>query len=164
MKKPLINLEELEYKTLQHGESFEAQMASVAGHIGATKLGYRVVMVPPGKKAWPYHAHYLNEEMFFILEGTGLLRHAGEEYPLKTGDFIASPADPEQPHQIINNSEGTLKYLCVSTMEEPDLFVYPDSEKFGVLAGSAPGGPKEDRTFSIFSRKAYGVDYWDGEN
>ena len=56
-----------------------------------------------------------------------------------------------------------LKYLCISTMLEPDVVLYPDSKKFGVLAGSAPGGDKADRTFEIFAKTDSGVPYWDGE-
>jgi len=44
-------------------------MAAIANLIGAKKLGYRMTVVPPGKKAWPYHAHLVNEEelSFMIL-------------------------------------------------------------------------------------------------
>ncbi|MFO1351583.1 MAG: cupin domain-containing protein [Gammaproteobacteria bacterium] len=163
-KPPIINIADLEYVEQKHGKSFAARFGFVAQRIGAQKLGYRVVVVPPKKRAWPYHAHSVNEEMFFILEGEGMLRHAGQEYPLRSGDFIASPADPNSPHQIINTSNRELKYLAVSTMLEPEVSIYPDSGKFGVFAGSAPGGAKEKRTFSIISRKKYEVDYWDGED
>jgi hypothetical protein len=31
-------------------------------------------------------------------------------------------------------------------MIEPDVVVYPDSGKIGIFVGSAPGGPRENRT------------------
>ncbi len=41
---------------------------------------------------------------------------------------------------------------------------YPDSGKFGVFAGAAPGGSKDKRTFSVFAKKTDAIDYWDGED
>jgi hypothetical protein len=58
---------------------------------------------------------------------------------------------------------GPLRYLCVSTMEQPDIGIYPDSGKFFVLAGSPPGGDKDKRSFTHIGRLADAVDYWDGE-
>jgi uncharacterized cupin superfamily protein len=110
----------------------------------------------------PYHSHYVNEEMFFILEGEGTLRHAGEEQPVRAGDFIASPADPEQPHQIVNTSDADLKYLCVSTAAAPEICLYPDSDKFGVYKRN-PGDPNDPTTFVHLGRASQCLDYFDGE-
>lgn len=52
--KPFININDLEYTTQhQHGDKFAARFAPVATLIGARKLGYRMTVVPPGKKAYP---------------------------------------------------------------------------------------------------------------
>jgi hypothetical protein len=56
-----------------------------------------------------------------------------------------------------------LRYLCFSTMVEPDVTVYPDSGKVGIFGGAAPGGPKEERTLSKFLRGDAEVGYYDGE-
>jgi hypothetical protein len=48
-------------------------------------------------------------------------------------------------------------------MVEPEVMVYPDSGKVGVFGGAAPGGPKEERTFSKFLRGDAEVGYYDGE-
>lgn len=163
MLKPIINIATLAMKEFGHGEHYQAKACAVGPLIGAKKLGYRVVEVPPGKRAWPYHAHLVNEEMIFVIEGEGTLRHADHEYRVHPGDFIASPADANQPHQLINTSSQPLRYLVVSTMMEPDVFLYPDSDKFGMLAGSAPGGEMSERSFYFFGRKKDQIDYWDGE-
>ena len=163
MTKPIVNLDELEYAEFGKGDRFGATRASVSTRIGATKLGYGVVRLKPGKRAWPYHSHHVNEEMFYILEGSGTLRHADEEYPVRAGDFICSPADPQQPHQIVNTSDQDLSYIALSTEEPTDVFLYPDSDKYGVWHGD-----KQDReapsNFVVFARKHSAVDYWDGEN
>jgi len=162
MPKPVINLDALDYQSFGHGATFKASRGGVGDRIGSQKLGYGVVLLEPGKRAWPYHAHIANEEMFFVLEGEGTLRHAGEEYPIRTGDFIASPADPEQPHQIVNTSNAPLKYLCVSTMEDPEICLYPDSDKYGAYSGS-PRDADNPRRFFVWGRERDGLQYWDGE-
>lgn len=165
MTKPILNVKDIEWQSHEHGDAFEAEFGPIAARIGAEKLGYRLNRVPPGKKAWPFHAHYANEEMFFILEGSGVLRHGDEQHPITAGDFIAAPAGgPDTGHQIINNSSKDLRYLCVSTMDVPDVCIYPESEKFSVMVGAAPGGAKDKRVFSHIGKVPDNVDYWLDEN
>jgi hypothetical protein len=64
---------------------------------------------------------------------------------------------------MTNTSSQPCRYLVISTMQEPDIGVYPDSDKVGVFAGAAPGGLAELRTLSGFFRRSAAVDYWDGE-
>ena len=162
MSKPFINIDELEYSEFGRGERFHAQRAPVSTQIGARKLGYSIVKLQPGKRAWPYHSHHVNEEMFYILDGQGTLRHADEEYPIRAGDFICSPPDPHQPHQIINTSDQELTYVALSTLEPTDVFLYPDSNKYGVWHGNVRDLDAPD-SFFVFARKETAVDYWDGE-
>lgn len=162
MTKPIINLDELEYTEFGKGENFKARRGPVSARIGGKNLGYAVVRLEPGKRAWPYHAHHVIEEMFYILDGEGTLRHAGEEYAVRAGDFISSPADPKQAHQIINTSDAELSYIALSTMEEADVMQYPDSGKYGVWHGPS-GDPRAEDSFIVFARKETAVDYWDGE-
>lgn len=162
MSKLIINKEDLEFSDFGKGEQFGAQRAEVAAKIGASKLGYGIVRLAPGKRAWPYHSHYVNEEMFYVISGTGTLRHADEEFPIRAGDFICAPADPQQPHQIINSSNDELTYLALSTKESTDVFLYPDSDKYGVWHGQNRD-PADPGNFYVFARKSTAVDYWDGE-
>lgn len=163
MPKPVINIDELEYTTFGRGEKFRADRAPVATRIGGEKLGYAVIRLAPGKRAWPYHSHRAVEEMFYVLSGTGTLRHAGEEYPLRAGDFVCSPADPQQPHQIVNTSDDELTYIALSNQPESDVMHYPDSGKYGVWHGDASDG-QSSNNFLLFAREETAVDYWDGES
>ena len=67
-------------------------------------------------------------------------------------------------HQLFNEGSEVLRYLVFSTMEEPDVVVYPDSKKVGVFAGAAPGGDKAARTLLTYLPLASEVDYWSGED
>lgn len=160
--KPIINLDELEFAEFGKGKKFGAARAPVSTQIGASRLGYAVIRLEPGKRAWPYHSHYVIEEMFYVLEGEGTLRHADEEYPIRAGDFICSPADPNQPHQIINTSDAPLTYIALGTEDRADVFLYPDSGKYGVWHGTKKDLDAPD-SFMVFARKETAVDYWDGE-
>jgi uncharacterized cupin superfamily protein len=162
MSRPVINLDQLEFKQFGKGDKFEAERAPVSARVGAQKLGYSVIRVQPGMRAWPYHSHHAVEELFYILSGTGTLRHAGEEFPVRAGDFICSPADPEQPHQIINTSDEELSYIALSNQAATDVVLYPDSGKYGVWHGD-PKDPGNPANFRVYARRETAVDYWDGE-
>jgi len=163
MKSPIINLEDVAFLKRSHGESFECQIAPVGAEVESRKLGFNVTVVSPGKRAFPYHAHRGNEEMFFILEGEGSVRIAGAVHRIRKGDFISLPPGRASAHQIINDSKAPLRYLAVSTMEVPEVVEYPDSGKLGVMAGSLGGRPASEETIRHFTRLKDGVDYWDGE-
>jgi len=160
--KPIVNIDELEYAEFGKGEQFHAERAPVSTRIGASKLGYAVIRLAPGKRAWPYHAHYVIEEMFYVLDGEGTLRHADEEFPIRAGDFICAPADPAQPHQIINTSDAPLTYIALGNESDTDVFLYPDSGKYGVWHGKTRDLDAPD-SFLVFARKETAVGYWDGE-
>lgn len=69
MHQPILNLDQVQLETQQQGEWFEAKLGAIGSRLGAQKLGYRLTVLPPGKKAFPFHNHHVNEEMFFILAG-----------------------------------------------------------------------------------------------
>lgn len=160
----ILNISDIPLTDHDHRDDFAAKLGQFGPLIGLKQLGGRLVILPPGKKAWPYHNHHVNEEMFVILDGTGTLRLGGQEHPVKTGDVIACPAGgPETAHQLINTGDTELRYLAISTMLQPDIAEYPDSGKFLVMSGSAPGGDKNVRRLVHIGRPENTLDYWDGE-
>ncbi len=173
MPKPIINLDEIRYAPRPPdfapkgdlANRFEMSTGPVSRLIGGEKLGYNVTVIPPGKAAYPFHAHRFNEEMFFVLEGSGELRLGLEVHPIRSGDFIACPpGGPEAAHQIRNTGGEDLKFLAVSTMLSPELNEYPDSRKFGFYADLPAGGEGEVEYFSFQAREDTSLDYWDGED
>jgi uncharacterized cupin superfamily protein len=168
--KPIINLADIELAPLPAGvappesmaDRYAPRMGSISARIGAQKLGYNVTAVAPGKRAFPFHNHRVNEEMFFVLEGTGEVRIGEAVHPIRAGDVIACPpGGPEAAHQIANTGDVELKYLAVSTKTMPEIVEYPDSGKFGILA-EFPGAPGERPTgFRFVSRASESVPYWE---
>lgn len=171
MNKPIINIAEVELQpgsaaftaTGPAAERFEACTQMIGTRIGARNLGYNITEVPPGKRAFPLHNHRVNEEMFFILEGSGEVRVGEQTYSIRVGDIIACPpGGRETAHQIINNGLVPLRYLAVSTKLRPDIVEYPDSGKFAVL-GEPPDANGQSQDFLFIGRAGNEVGYWDGE-
>ena len=154
---------DLQWDEQSHGEQFGYRRKQLGSAAGGEKLGCSLYEVPPGRRAFPHHYHLANEEAIYVLEGSGTLRIGEEEIRVSEGDYVALPARAEAAHQLVNSSESVLRYLCFSTMIEPDVMVYPDSGKVGIFGGAAPGGPKAKRTFSKFLRGDAKVGYYDGE-
>ena len=123
--KPIMNVEDVEPISFGDGGRFEGEFRWISREIGAQKLGYNHVVLAPGKTAFPYHYHRGNEEAFFILVGSGLLRYGGEEFPLRAGDAIAYPTGSGSAHQITNNSDAELKYLAPAPNRVPRLRIIP---------------------------------------
>jgi uncharacterized cupin superfamily protein len=163
MKSRILNVENARFETWSHGERFAARIAWVGAALGSRKLGFNVTVVPPGKRAFPYHAHHANEEMFFILEGRGSVRIGSASHRIRKGDFISLPPGREWAHQIVNDSRVPLRYLAVSTMEVPEVAEYPDSGKLGVFTGTAPGHRPPKGALRLFTRLKDRVEYWEGE-
>ena len=43
MTKPILNISELEYKTMTNGDRFEARLGAIGSRLGAQKLGYNEI-------------------------------------------------------------------------------------------------------------------------
>jgi uncharacterized cupin superfamily protein len=143
---------------------FDARRGELSSRLGAQKLGYNLTAIPPGKAAFPRHCHHMNEEMFFVLDGTGEARVGGETYPIRAGDVVACPpGGPETAHQIRNTGTVELRYLAVSTKLSPEVAEYPDSGKFGVLSEFPADAGGQTRVFRFVGRESLAVGYWDGE-
>jgi len=162
--KPLINVDEVTLASKTHGQNFASRTGQIGPTIGMRQLGCRLVVAPPGRRAWPLHAHHANEEMFVVLAGTGTLRLGAETHAVRAGDVIACPAGgADTVHQLINSGADNLRYLAISTMREPEICEYPDSGKIIAVAGAAPGGDLAQRTLELCLRRQGELDYWDGE-
>jgi len=172
MPRPILNVDDVRFSARPPdfapkgdlAEQFEVRTGRISKLIGATKLGYNITVIPPGKAAYPFHSHRTNEEMFFVLEGRGEIRFGSETFPIRGGDFIACPpGGPEAAHQIRNTGAEELRFLAVSTTLSPEINEYPDSEKFGVYADFPASTKDRVEYFSFQGREGMNLDYWDGE-
>jgi uncharacterized cupin superfamily protein len=142
---------------------FGAEVASFGAQIGLKGLGVMQVTVQPGKRAFPFHNHLGNDEMFVILEGEGTYRFGAVEHAVVAGDVCGAPkGGPDTAHQLINTGTVVLRYLGISTMNDPDIAEYPDSGKFGAFA-VAPGENFMSAHLKHIGKREDAHDYWEGE-
>jgi len=156
-----VNTDDLEWTTYDHGDrQFERKQLGAAA--GGEELGASLYRVPAGKRLWVRHYHEGNEESIFVLEGGGTLYLGpdAEEHTIEPGAYVALPTGEESTHEIEAGEEG-LRLLMHSTMEEPDITIYPDRDMVGLYAGAAPGGDSEARSLSTYLDRDAEVGYWE---
>jgi uncharacterized cupin superfamily protein len=161
--KPIMNIADVPLRENGHGDRFQAKIGSFGRAIGSTGIGCMLHVVPPGKRAFPYHNHHGIHELFVVLEGEGEYRFGKETYPVRAGDVLAAPAGgAETAHQLINTGDKDLKYLGISTSVATEVVEYPDSGKFAVTSRFDWGNPAAGGIRYV-GRKETTIDYWDGE-
>lgn len=158
-----VHESDLPWTDVTHGTRVAMRRKQLGAAAKGRKLGCSLFELLPGKQSYPAHYHLANEEALYVLSGTGRVRLGEAMVPLKAGDYVALPPGPGAAHQLFNDGAEPLRYLAFSTMEEPDVIVYPDSRKVGVFAGAAPGGDKAARTLHTYLPLSAEVDYWQGE-
>ena len=161
MTKAAINIDDVPLVDRGNGKQFVVKWGRVGPLLGLSGLGCAIHVVPPGKKAFPFHRHHVMDEMFFILSGEGQYRFGDDKLSVRAGDILAAPAGG-QAHQIINTGSTDLRYLGISTMSPNEVVEYPDSKKIGVTAG-IKGGDFSTATYRGIGR-VQPADYYDGEN
>ena len=161
--KAIVHENEVEWMELSHGERIAFRRKLLGQATGAEKLGCSMFEVAPGKRAWPLHYHFANEEALYILEGSATLRLGADEFPVRAGHFVNFRVGADHAHQLINTGSTPLRYLCFSTMIGPEVCGYPDWGKIGLIAGRAPGGSDRVSAMRKCFREASEVDYYEGE-
>ncbi|MDH5751480.1 MAG: cupin domain-containing protein [Deltaproteobacteria bacterium] len=158
----MVRLEELPWSPGGNGKSYQYDCKRPAREGGARQIGASLYRLAPGKAAFPAHYHFANEEAVLVLKGSGTLHQNGEKWPVEQGDYLVFPAG-NTAHKLVNTGEEPLEYLCISTQNQPEVAVYPDSGKVGVMAGH---GQKQDsaahRLLNLY-RLNESLDYYEGE-
>jgi uncharacterized cupin superfamily protein len=135
---------------------FRAGSARFGPQIGARRLGGTVYELPPGQSVCPYHYEVGDEEFLIVLHGRPSVRHPGGEEELAVGDAVCFPEGPDGAHRVSNHTTEPARVLMLSTMREPAVTVYPDSNKVGAYSAG-------DEPLRLLFRRSAAVDYYDGE-
>jgi len=133
-EKTVINIDDVPLVDRGNGKQFAVKWGRVGPLVGLNGLGCAVHVVPPGKKAFPFHRHHVQDELFFVVSGEGEYRFGEKIVPVRRGDIVAAPAGT-QAHQLINTGSDDLRYLGISTVGGVDVVDYPDSTKIAVAGG-----------------------------
>jgi uncharacterized cupin superfamily protein len=160
-KSPVMNIADVPLADRGNGKSFVVKWGRVGPLLGLEGLGCAVHVVPPGKRAFPFHRHHVLDELFYVVSGAGEFRFGDETLALRAGDIVGAPAG-SKPHQIINTGSEDLRYLGISSMSSVDVVDYPDSKKLAVGAG-IKNADFRTATYVGIGRLAP-ADYYDGED
>ena len=166
MNNPVVSIDSEATFDSTPGEStkFGANLVVLGEKLGTRGLGCKYISVDPGKRAFPFHSHLGNDEMFVILKRNGTYRFGDNEIQVSEGDVCGAPrGGPDTAHQIINTGETVLKYIAISTKQDPDICEYPDSDKFAAIAYS-PGKDFRTAYLGFVGRNESSVGYFDGED
>lgn len=69
-----------------------ARWSDLGRAAGSRTVGVKRIEIDPGRWSTPLHTHGAEEEIFFVLEGTGISLQAGEAYEVRAGDCLVHPA------------------------------------------------------------------------
>ena len=152
------NIFEPDFDEPREHPGFECRRARIGRQAGAQQLGASVWDVPPGEAAYPYHFHYVEEELLFVLSGRPSLRTPDGWRDLVPGEAVSFPVGEAGGHQLVNRTDETVRLLVVSPSGVPEICVDPDSGKIGVYDGQPEAGGLRE-----LYRRSDAVDYYEGE-
>ncbi|MBO9533455.1 MAG: cupin domain-containing protein [Solirubrobacteraceae bacterium] len=132
-------------------DSLRARVGDVAG---SHRLGMSVWDLAPGCAAYPFHFHYVEEELLVVLEGTPMLRGASGWRRLARGAVVSFLPGPDGAHQIYNDGEAPVRFIAISTSGAPDIVSYPEQDKIGVFE-RPPGDGKLFKLFPVDAEVHY---------
>jgi uncharacterized cupin superfamily protein len=108
------------------------------------------VVVFAGMESAPAHCHSLEEEIFVILDGDGVVVLGEVQTPVRSGHVISRPAGTGVAH-VFRAGAGGLTYLAYGMRHPADACYYPRSNKVAF------------RGIGLIARLER-LDYWDGED
>ncbi len=134
-------------------DGYQWESKEIDYQIGARRLGYRLIRLPPGQATFPYHFHHVTEELFHIMDGECTVITGNGRHSVRAGDFLSFPAGAASAHKFVNEGDEPCVMLALGNEDAHDVSEYPDTEKVGVKAL-----PQR-----LNFRKKDAVDYWAGE-
>ena len=107
---------------------------------GLRRFGVNLARLPPGTASSLRHAHALQDEFVYILEGTPTLVTDAGETPLAPGLCAGFPAGTGDAHHLVNRSECDAVYLEIGDRTPGDRVDYPDDDL--MVRPDAEGRPR----------------------
>jgi uncharacterized cupin superfamily protein len=147
--KTVANIDDVEPVRVERGRVARTRRR-LSRAAGSETTGLQHVVVEPGRESGPQHCHSVEEEIFVILEGDGLLVLDQDKIPVSRRHVVARPAGTGISH-MFRAGEGGLTYLAYGTRDRADVCYYPRSNKIAF------------RGVGLIARLD-GLDYWDGED
>ena len=120
----LAHWDDVEQHRRAKGE-MDATWQRLGDAAGTKGVGLNRVRVAPGKLPTPPHSHGASEEVYYVLEGSGLAWQDDQVHEVRPGDCVIHRAN-ELEHTFVAGPEG-LDYLVFGTRHPTDLGWLPRS-------------------------------------
>lgn len=114
----------------------EMAMTRLSEPTGLKRVGVNLMRLPPGKESFIPHAHAVEEEYVFVIEGEGTVTLDGEAHPIGPGDFIGFPTDGVV-HHLTNTGASDLVYLTGGERSPVEIAHMPTLGKIAVFRNDA---------------------------
>ncbi|KAF8679949.1 Cupin domain [Rhizoctonia solani] len=124
------------------GELF-AYATSLSQETGLSgRFGCNLEVIPPGARSSDPHAHSVEDELVFVIQGEGLVWLDGYTFPVSSGDAIGFRGGTGLAHTIINDSDAhgeessqdLVLWIVGENRRSEDRVVYPmHPEKSGTF-------------------------------
>jgi len=155
-----VNLFDDDWTDEEEREGYRGRERRLGPTLGAEKIGGTVYLLEPGSRVCPYHWHFGEEEWLIVLEGTATVRTPDGDRTVSRGGVLAFPTGPQGAHHVSAAGEEPARVLLLSTVSDPEICVYPDSDKVGAYGGFLRTDGARVR---MLNRESANIDYFDGE-
>jgi uncharacterized cupin superfamily protein len=99
----LAHWDEVDWTRIDRGP-LQGARQRLGAAAGAARAGLSRYRMGPGERAMPVHVHADEEEIFYVLGGSGLSWQRGKTYAVSAGDCIVHRSGAE-PHTIVAGDE-----------------------------------------------------------
>lgn len=123
----IINIAKLPKEFVDDPEFYtKKQTLRLGDAAGSERIYVNIDIIKPGGKSKKFHSHSKQEEFFYVMKGSGLLRINEREVNVAAGDFYAKPAGKGIAHQFMNNGDDILQIMDFGLIEDENIEEYPD--------------------------------------
>ncbi len=145
----IVALADVEPEPFRGGRNVHRVRRNLGRAAGSLRSGLQHVTIEPLARSSPRHCHSVEEELFVVLEGDGVLLLGDDEHPVRAGSVVARPPATGIAHAFQAGEHG-MTLLAYGTRDPSDMCWYPDSSKVSF------------RGLGVVAR-VQRLDYWDGE-
>jgi uncharacterized cupin superfamily protein len=122
----IVHWDEVEGERAEEG-AFRSTWTPLGRAAGSVTVGVNRVRVDPGARSTPLHMEGAEEEIFFVLDGSGLSwQYDGDgetTYEIRGGDCLVHRAGAEA-HSVVAGPEG-IDYLAFGTRARAEYALFP---------------------------------------